>query len=449
MLLGSFLFRLILGLGVTYFVFEPLFFLESIVIFLGLPLSIYVLRFLLRKKFNEPQSEAFVLIALPFFWTLWDYLAARFSFLPTFIISAGNILGSSPFLGLSIFGGIVALTFFTAIINAIFVFVFINRADLKKLSKILILILLIVLVGLFISQYGLGLRRNDYLNLKSKLEIAVISSDASFNKPFSSYFGYDGPIEVLRKMLAPLKQDLAGKNFDLIILPENMITQELDGVDTEAKQKFGIDNQGPLIEIDREIAIESNTPVFSTFTTLESGIRYKTNFLFGNDGRIIAVSHKSRLTFISEYWPFGSWHPFYFDWIAKVDPEVARESPIWDVGYEYKTGEEKVFSLDDAWFAPLICVEAHYPDDLPGLKTVGAEFFIHTSNNEWVKYGLNQYLALSDNLRKIEAVWLDIPIIINGRYEKTGIITPGGSMQTVDFNQSGKGYGIWQGEVRY
>jgi phosphoribosylaminoimidazole-succinocarboxamide synthase len=63
--------------------------------------------------------------------------------------------------------------------------------------------------------------------------------------------------------------------------------------------------------------------------------------------------------------------------------------------------------------------------------------------------GLKNYLYLTDNLRKIEAVWLKIPILINGRYEKAGIITPDGKIEVVNFESAAKNYGLFTGEIKY
>ena len=57
---------------------------------------------------------------------------------------------------------------------------------------------------------------------------------------------------------------------------------------------------------------------------------------------------------------------------------------------------------------------------------MGAEFISHTATNRWIILGSSNFRKLTDNLRKIEAVWLEIPILINGREELAGIITPDG-----------------------
>lgn len=427
---------------------------------MGLPLGIFSANYFF-KKIGENQWRGAILILLPFWWTVWDYIASRFSFLPVFIIQAGNALGSSPFLGLAKFGGIITLTFFVTLVNVL-IAALVLKIDFKrakwrevvdslagiKVLGLIFILAFILLAGFFMSKYELRENYDHYRNLGRSLKVAVISSNASFDNSIVS-FRPSTSLGALQGMFASIRESLADGKFDLIAFPENMINEEFIGADAEAQRKFGIDNQGDLIKAYREVAESLDSQVFATFTTLEKGTRYKSNFLFGKDGKIMDISHKSRLTFLSEYWPFGSWRPFYYDWILKIDPEVVRGSPVFDPNYEYTAGQSKIFSLNNAAFSPLICVEAHYPDDLDKLRTTGSQFFIHTSNNEWVRIGLIQYFYLSDNLRKIEAVWLDTPIIINGRYERAGIIMPDGKTDTADYQSSGKNYGIWQGEVRY
>lgn len=44
LMLGSFIFRLLLGLGTVYFTLEPLTWIFSIFIFLGLPISVFIIK---------------------------------------------------------------------------------------------------------------------------------------------------------------------------------------------------------------------------------------------------------------------------------------------------------------------------------------------------------------------------------------------------------------------
>lgn len=71
---GALLFRLVFGLGTAYFAIEPLFWISSLFIFLGLPVSV----FLFKKFADKTASLLPTLIFLPFAWTFFDLLEAHF-----------------------------------------------------------------------------------------------------------------------------------------------------------------------------------------------------------------------------------------------------------------------------------------------------------------------------------------------------------------------------------
>ena len=77
---------------------------------------------------------------------------------------------------------------------------------------------------------------------------------------------------------------------------------------------------------------------------------------------------------------------------------------------------------------------------------MGADFISFNSNNKWIKQGIGQYLRLTNNLRKIEAVWLNKPILINGIMDYAGVILPDG---TLDLKAAANGRIIFETEIRY
>ena len=98
---GTAVFRLIFSLGTVYFVIDPFLYFLSILIFLGLPVSFYLIR--------RYWSSEIAVWSLPILWTVWDYLEAQYTFLPMTIMMLGNSLAESPFLGLAKFDGIIGL----------------------------------------------------------------------------------------------------------------------------------------------------------------------------------------------------------------------------------------------------------------------------------------------------------------------------------------------------
>ena len=100
-------------------------------------------------------------------------------------------------------------------------------------------------------------------------------------------------------------------------------------------------------------------------------------------------------------------------------------------------------------FVAPICLEINYPSDLADYKKDGARFIVNPSSNRWIKKGVKHFLYLTDNLKKIESVWLKIPIVSSGVNDYAGVILPDGKTRLVDYENGNKNYGIFWGEIRY
>ncbi|MDP2652372.1 MAG: hypothetical protein Q8O94_04505, partial [bacterium] len=102
-------------------------------------------------------------------------------------------------------------------------------------------------------------------------------------------------------------------------------------------------------------------------------------------------------------------------------------------------------------FAALICLEIHYPFDLQEYRANGARFIVNPSSNRWISAGLGlaHFLSLADNVKKIESVALQLPIISSGVNDFAGITLPDGQTSLLNYQTSVKNYSIFVGEIRY
>ncbi|MEK7162954.1 MAG: nitrilase-related carbon-nitrogen hydrolase [Patescibacteria group bacterium] len=423
LILGVFIFRFIFISGTVYQTLEPIAWLSSIGIFLGLPITVYFIKKLtnfLIKKYNLNYqlliTNYYLLFLLPFLWTFFDHLEARYSFLPTYIIVAGNSLGSSPFLGLASVGGLITLTFFIALINILIVAMILNFKN-KKLAVIFtIIIAFILLVSWQISVFQLQKNSLNYKNLRNSLKIAVISANEEFN------------IAQFNK----LKSELTYQRVDLVIFPEDILN---NSTNTSANADFY-----------QNLVKEMETNLVSTFDTVQNQKRYNSTVLFNANGEIVGIYNKNRLTFIGEYWPFN-WRPFFFSWILKTNPEF-KEYVVFNPQNAYSRGNKKLLIISDIQFASLICLEIHYPGDLKKYKKMGAQFIINPASNRWLNVGKKHFFYLTNNLKRIESVWLKIPIISSGVNDYAGITLPDGGKKLINYNDKGKNFNIFFGEIR-
>lgn len=448
-LVGTFIFSFIFLIITAYVVLEPGLFTISSIVFLGIPLSYASIKKILGEKI--------AIFSLPLIWTFWDLARAYWSLLPFTVLTAGNSLGLSPFVGIASIGELTALTLFSATINLLIALILLTkRSDHKKMSILITITTLLLISGYLFSKMELDKNNYQYSKLPNHLNIASVSIAANFDSDFDIFHNDELSSEEIKKaesmiqrVLEPLKQDLIRKSLyekpDLVVLPEDMIDITItNNADEEAYQKYKITNAGPLIKAYRQLAIDLNTNLLSVMTTVRNGKRRISSILFDKYGEISGVYNKSTLTIGSEYWPFGNWHPFYYDWFGKIVPDIKNDSPIFDQKYSYEKGTMGILrnSLISELGSP-ICVEILYPNKIEQFKELGAKFIVHSSSNVWtVNSGLNAYLKLTDRIRAIESVWLNIPIIFNGRNEMAGSVIPNGSIKTTPYQDIVKNYGI-------
>ena len=155
---------------------------------------------------------------------------------------------------------------------------------------------------------------------------------------------------------------------------------------------------------------------------------------------------------MGEYWPFGKWTPFYLNWLKKTNPEI-KNYAVFNFKNAYSAGNQKLLTAElkgeELKFASLICLEIHYLRDLKNYKKMGAQLFINPTSNRWLDLGLSHFLYLTNNLRKIQSVWLKTPIVSSGVKDFAGIIAPNGKADLINFENQNKNYGLFIGEIRY
>lgn len=429
LILGTAIFRIIFGLGTVYYALEPIFWTSSLLIFLGLPVTIWLI-----KKIGESFLSSFIvrylpLIALPFLWTFFDLLQAQWSLIPTYIITAGNMLGSSPFLGLAGIGGFIALTFYVALINCLIVAMVIHRSHTRKTIMLGVIVSIVLLFGWQVSD--IKLRRNTvaYNSLPNSISIAAVSTNGTLNAD----------------QFKELKQELSTRPLDFIILPENIFDEQTSSL------------------VFQNAAKELGTYILTTYDTFQGvpALKYNSAILFDTEGNITDVHNKNRLTFAGEYWPFGNWRPSFYDWLKEKNPAVS-DYALFDQKNADTPGERNLLSMPpskgekvlrpagpNVLFAAPICLEIHYPFDLKKYQKNGAKFIVNPTSNRWINTGTQHFLYLANNLKKIEAVWLGLPIISSGVKDFAGIILPNGKAQLINYENTNKNYEISFGEVRY
>ncbi|HRY52533.1 MAG TPA: nitrilase-related carbon-nitrogen hydrolase [Candidatus Portnoybacteria bacterium] len=440
---GAFIFKIVFALGAAYFTLEPIAWASELLIIFFLPLNIWLAKKLLHhlcqsQPINFFNKELALLFLLPFLFTLSDILQARFSLLPSYIMAAGNSLGSSPFLGLAGLGGITFLTFFAALINALLAALFLKLRSLyknknnspapeKKTCFVLAaLLVLALLAGWLISFWQLNKNTDEYNSKTSIIKIAVLSAKESL---------YPAQFEETKK-------ELTKQQIDLLVLPENIF------YDPANPAYFSNNYTGFMQNLAQEIGAN----VIAVFDTFQEQKKYNSAVLFNKLGETIGIHSKFRITFAGEYWPFGSWQPPLSDLLKKSSPEI-KNFAVFDPKNAYSRGQQNNLNIvsqnKSVVFAAPVCLEIQYPDDLKYYRQTGAQFIVNPSSNRWVGTGLKHFLYLTGNLKKIEAVWLGLPVISSGVKDYAGLTLPNGQTFLKDSLESNLNYTLFFGEIKY
>ncbi|HEY4499946.1 MAG TPA: nitrilase-related carbon-nitrogen hydrolase [Candidatus Paceibacterota bacterium] len=384
---GVIIFRLVFLLGTVYFIGDPLLYLISTGLFLGLPVTIWFL-----KKYT---SKIFMLISLPLWWVIWDLAQARWTPLPTAIVMWGNALAETSLVGLSRFGGIVGLTFFAITINVGWVWLGLMWRNQFRRSVIITMASMLIGGWIFSSSVLLA-NNNQYRQRKNQATLTLVATPVVYTDPTQIPF-------IISELPAA----------DLTVLPENLYESDLE-------------NYSEVFRWHKQQAIENQRSILGAFLRKENERVYMSAALFQPNGSS-EIYNKKYLTITSETWPFDSWQPFYFQYGHNLDQRRA----IFDRRYEHAAGEPKLLEQGNLKIATPICSELHYPYYIKILDSLGPNIVLHNSNNTWITYHRDQYLQLTNKLRRITAVWLQKPVAVTGISDYAGVFYPDGSRQLV------------------
>ena len=451
--LGVACFQTIRFLGLGSYFFDPLF--GAIYVALALPI-VWLLSLDAALAPRRNQVRRLIIAAVAF--VLVEQLQAALSPLPAYLATSGALLGSSPYLGLARWGGVVGLSVFVVGMNALLSYALLpSRRNPCQSPQVLTCIAVAVLAtlafGLLASQHLLAANRDAYARRPKISTVVAVSVSGGFAEGVAQYWddeSHDEAAAIAQHEVTRLADTLAQgpTQTDLLVLPEDMIDFEFwHHADADTEQRFGISNAGPLLALYRALARERQSELLCVLTTLERDGRYNSALLLDREGAPVAVAHKTVLALAMESWPFDGWHPFYFDWV--MNAARRRASPVYNTAYRYRPGTTAgLFTTDQGLvFGSPICIELHHPWRMRELVARGAQALVHTSSDMAIERALPQYTAQTMQMRRILAVWLRIPIVFAGRRDDAGVVFPDGSVEGVA--PEAQPFAVYWGRLRH
>ncbi len=429
LIVGTIMFRLIFAMGTTYYTLEPIAWGISLLIFCGLPLSIWALTLAYKTITTRTMPAWLLLASMPIVWTIWDSLAARYSPLPTTIISAGNVVGSSPFVGLAAIAGITGLTIFIASINALIATTMLHIGDKRRIKKHAIAyampcigIIVVIAFALAISTAIIDRKSAEYRQRKEYITITTVSVAKS----------------ITPTQHAALSDAIAHTSADLVVFPEGFFNKPNRAPYQTAAEMTATMTR--LLPSD----LAAGAGVFD-FKAGNMDGKTGTAILATKNGTIQGTHNKARLSFAGEYWPFGAWHPSLYDWVKTQNHDIDAYA-MFGKQNGYKKGSlntiRAVIGGRPTTLAVVVCMELQYPSDIAWYGAQGAQFIANPTSNRWLTAGKDHFLFLANNLRRIESIHTNMPIIISGIEDIGGVFTPDGRKQAVYYEQTTNGYAI-------
>lgn len=443
---GAFLFMLVFSLVFMRFLPDPLLVTDGIFIWMGLPLAVF---------FLQKSRERISIAPFPFFLVagglvlLFASLIARFSSLPSYILLFGIPLGTTSFAGLASWGGVTGLSAFVVLTNVLLAFSF--RSFLQKKASTFLpssraahffipagAAVLLIAAGFFAGKTLLAYATQG----ERTLPVGVIGVGRGFDKEAPAFdTGGQAPTEeettaaraYISSLLVPLRAYVAAGAYDLVVLPEHMIDMKLPGnAYGPARAAFGITNAGILLEAYAAFAKERRVNLLVNLAAIDAaGEKFNTSLLIAPEGTFQGMYQKRYLAIGGEYWPFGKWVPL---WLKRNPNEAAREGGEFFITEsptgQYARGKDPLAPLylqSGVPFGTPICLEGHLPYVQRKFKEMGVKFLAHQSSNVWLGDPNDTYNALTDRLRRLEAIATGLFILVSERNGPAGIVSPDGT----------------------
>src|SRR3989339_367506 len=366
----------------------------------------------LTKKYFSPWFFWFL---TPVLFVLLEYGFNVFNYIPGLPLALGNTLGSTIFLPLA---RIAVLVFLVSLSGVLWI-----QAKNKKLADN---------INLAVISFSTKVIENspEYKELGASMAYADSAKVNIF-------------LEKITKEIIGIIPETA----DYVFLPTHIFNSTRENeIESEVFSEYGINNNGSIIVFARQLAKILNKNVITGIVTREYGKKYNSVLFFDRNGNLVDIYHKTNLVIGSEYWPFGDWVPFWMYWLSGAKP---GQKLYIKSGFSRSETPFSVLKSENLNIGVLICSEPRIPGNFVKTKSNKAQIVFTPVNNDWY-YGLGIAFFQKKyfNTLRVNSVYHDIPIIVNGKENYAGIIYPDGEYDIVKPEKDQK-FNVWSGSLKY
>ena len=217
------------------------------------------------------------------------------------------------------------------------------------------------------------------------------------NFPLEMKWDPEYTVEMVRNTADKSRALSKAADIDLFVWPESMIMASVDDPD--------------ILPMVQRLAMDAEATVFTGTLRAEAGREFNSSALITPDGRIAGHYDKIRLAPFGEYVPLGDYFPF----IQRIVPSIGSMSA---------GDEQRVFTVQDRTFGPLICFEVLFPALSKKLQAKGADFLVVVTNLGW--FGSSSAIPQEINIARFRAIETGLPIIHAANTGLSGMIDPWG-----------------------
>ncbi|MFH2204779.1 MAG: nitrilase-related carbon-nitrogen hydrolase [Elusimicrobiota bacterium] len=372
---------------------------------------------------------------LPFLWVLFDWLTLRLHFLPSELVNWGGVFGHTPLRQLAPCVGVYGVTLLAAAAGAVPVLVHLIRSNGTKRPRTALrpagaaagLLALALAAGLLALHTG-----GKPEAAPAPLRVATVGLDRTWEKGIAAWDEISSLNprirgvfkDFVRLRLERIERAIPQPPPDIIVLPEDAIDVFMLGDRSpQAFARWGIENNGLLIEAYRDFARRAGAAVLVGLTTRRQGALHNTVLHIGRDGALLNRYDKVRLTAGSEYWPLA--HVLLPYWkLFHAHPDFV----LFDQQYSRGSEPARLLEHGGRSFAAPVCLEAQMPGRVLAWRRAGAEFLTVLTNSSWFGDRPLIYNRQTLGLNRLLSAAYGIPIFLSGKSNYYGFIDPAGAV---------------------
>lgn len=305
-------------------------------------------------------------------------------------------------------GGVSFVSFILVLFNALLALSLIERS--RRITRIASAVLLLIaghVIGLLL------IKQPDYAS--KPFTVGIFQS----NFPQEMKWDHEYTVEMLQKAADYSTVLAEHEKLNCFVWPEALVMQHFEKPEL----------LNPMAELARKTGAWLFTGAVRDVPDDHGVKSYNSSALIDPDGSVAGYYDKVHLAPFGEYMPFTSIFPFLRH-ITPMDVDAGEE--------------QKVLSVGERHFGPLICFEVLFASLVENLRRQGADVLVVVTNLGW--FGVSNAVPQELELARFRAIESRLPLVHAANTGISGVFDPWGRFQSVNAMIYGGNYYKWKPE---